>query len=254
MKIMLLLIDIGNTNTTIGFYDKGIKHVLKFKTATDVGSDKYSELLSNFIKKHKMKTPEGAVMCSVVPKVTPLISAAVKKAFGIKPLVVSSKIKTGLKFKIKNSANLGADRIAAAVGAHELYKGDLIIVDFGTATTLCVVTAKGEYRGGVIMPGIGISAEALHEKTAKLPLVKLKTPERAIGRDTTENILAGLVLGHAGGVERIIKEIKKEAGINPKIIATGGLADFIAPYINNIYTINGFLTLEGLQVIYELNA
>lgn len=251
---MLLLIDVGNTNTTIGLYDKGIKHVLKFKTVIDVGSDKYSELLRNFIKKHRMKAPECAAICSVVPKATPLVSSATRKTFGVKPLVVSSKIKTGLKFKIKNPANLGADRIAAAVGAHKLYKGDLIVVDFGTATTLCVVTANGEYLGGAIMPGIGISAEALSEKTAKLPLVKLKTPERAIGRDTAENILAGLVLGHAGGVERIIKEIKREAGIKPKVIATGGMADLVSPYIKTIGAVNHFLTLEGLRIIHELNA
>jgi len=248
---MLLLIDIGNTNTTIGLYDKGIKHVLKFKTE---GQNKYSFLLDSFIKKHWVKPPEGAAICSVVPKVTPLISTAIRKVFSIEPLVVSSKIKSGLKFKIKNPANLGADRIAAAVGAHKLYKGDLIVVDFGTATTLCVVTANGEYRGGAIMPGIGISAEALSEKTAKLPCVKLKAPERAIGRDTKENILAGLVLGHAGGVERIIKEIKKEAGINPKVIATGGMVDLVSPYIKTIRAVNHFLTLEGLRIIYELNA
>lgn len=249
---MLLLIDIGNTNTTIGLYDKGIKHVSKFKTVTD--GSKYLPLLDSFIKKHKMKAPKGAAICSVVPKATPLISEAIRRIFRIEPLVVSSKIKTGLKFKIKNPANLGADRIAAAVGAHKLYKGDLIIVDFGTATTLCVVTANGEYRGGAIMPGIGISAEALHEKTAKLPRVKLKPPERAIGRDTAENILAGLVLGHAGGVERIIKEIKKESGINPKIIATGGMADLVSPYIKVIRHVKHFLTLEGLRIIHELNA
>ena len=252
---MLLLIDIGNTNTTIGLYDKGIKHVLKLKTVVrECDKEDYHFPLDNFIKKHRMKAPAGAAICSVVPKATPLISTAIKKIFRIEPLIVSSKIKTGLKFKIKNPANLGADRIAAAAGAHKLYKGDLIVVDFGTATTLCVVTANGEYRGGAIMPGLGISAEALSEKTAKLPLVKLKAPERAIGRDTKENILAGLVLGHVGGVEKIIKEIKKEAGINPKVIATGGMADIVSPYIKSIKDVNHFLTLEGLRIIYELNA
>jgi type III pantothenate kinase len=251
---MLLLIDIGNTNTTIGLYENGIKYVLKCRTEVDGGTDKYFLRINSLTKKHRIKAPDGAVICSVVPKATPLISTAIRKIFRIDPLVVSSKIKTGLKFKIKNPANLGADRIAAAVGAHKLYKGDLIVVDFGTATTLCVVTAKGEYRGGVIMPGIGISAEVLSEKTAKLPSVKLKVPDRVIGRDTEENILAGLVMGHAGSVERIIKEIKKEAGINPKIIATGGMADFISPHIKSIRDVNQFLTLEGLRVIYELNA
>lgn len=253
---MLLLIDVGNTNTTIGLYDNGIKHVLKCKTVINGSTDNLSFLLNNFIKKHQMKAPEGAAICSVVPQATPLIATAIRKVFRIDPLIVSSKIKTGLKFKIKNPATLGADRLAAAVGAHKLYKGDLIVVDFGTATTLCVVTANGEYRGGAIMPGIGISAEALHEKTAKLSRVKLKppAPERAIGRDTAENILAGLVLGHAGGVERIIKEIKIEAGIKPKVIATGGMADLVSPYIKIIWAVNHFLTLEGLRIIHELNA
>lgn len=251
---MLLLVDIGNTNTTIGLYDKGIKHVLKIKTVADGGTDDYSFLLNSFIKKHRMRAPEGVAICSVVPKATPLVSTAIRKVFRIEPLVVSSKIKTGLKFKINNPANLGADRIAAAAGAHKLYKWDLIVIDFGTATTLCVVTANGEYLGGAIMPGIGISAEALSEKTAKLPYVKLNAPERAVGRDTKENILAGLVIGHAGAVERIIKEIKKEVGINPKVIATGGMADFISPYIKGIRYVKHFLTLEGLRIIHELNA
>jgi len=251
---MLLLIDIGNTNTRIGLYDKSIKHVSKYKTviARDPASGPSS--VERFLIKYNVKALEGAAMCSVVPKATRLISSVLKKIFNIDPLVVNSRMRTGLKFKIKSPETLGADRIAAAAGAHKLYKGDLIVVDFGTATTLCVVKANGQYRGGAIMPGVGISAEALYEKTAKLPLVKLKAPDRAVGRDTRENILTGLIIGHAGGLERIIKEMKKEAGIKPKVIATGGLADLVSPYMLNIRYINQFLTFEGLRIIYELNA
>jgi type III pantothenate kinase len=193
------------------------------------------------------------VICSVVPEVTEMYTGAIKKTFGIEPLNVSHEMKTGLRFRIKSPEELGPDRIANAVAARHLYKGPMIIVDFGTATTFCVVTEKGEYRGGAIMPGLALSANSLEAATAKLPKVDLSRTVRVLGRDTKENILAGVVFGHAGAVERIIFGITKEIGGKPAVVATGGLVDMVAPHLKLIDYLNPLLTLEGLRLIYELN-
>jgi len=256
---MLLLIDIGNSNITIGFYDGGIKNILRLKT--DLKIKNIMDELKDFILKHRMKKPEDAIMCSVVPRVSPLLSGALKKSFGFMPLNVGHNLRLGLKFRMKNHAHLGADRIANAVAAHTLYYGHLIVVDFGTATTFCLISSNGEYKGGSIMPGIGISKDVLAEKTAKLPKVRLKAPAKALGGNTESNILSGLFFGHAGAVERIIREIKHELANRMKnknkipicVIATGGFANLIAPYIKGIKKINPELTLHGLKIIYKLN-
>jgi len=253
---MLLLIDIGNTNITMGFYYDGeIRNVLRLKTI--IGgrdTEEYSCILNGFISSQNIHKPTGAAVSSVVPEVTPLLLNALNKSFGVKPVIVNHNVKTGLKFLIKNPAELGEDRIANAVAARRLYKGDLIVVDFGTATTFCVITEKGEYTGGAIMPGIGLSAQALAEKTSKLPLIELTAPESVLGKDTGENIRAGVVLGHAGAVERIISEIKTETGKDYKVLATGGLAGLVTSYIKSIDYANPLLTLEGLRFIYEMNS
>lgn len=261
---MILLIDIGNTNTTIGSYDSGIKNIWRLSTilkGRDI--DEYSFLLKDFVLHHRMEKPEGAVICSVVPQVTPLFMEALRRSFGFESINVSHNLKTDLKFCVKNPEKLGADRIANAVAAHKLYRGHLIVIDFGTATTFCVISSKGEYKGGSIMPGLGISANTLAENTAKLPRVGLKAPKKVLGDDTESNILSGLIMGHAGAVERIIKEIKVELSLDietrenieadTNVIATGGFANLVVPYIEGIKEINPLLTLEGLRIIYELN-
>jgi type III pantothenate kinase len=252
---MLLFIDIGNTNSTIGFYDDGdIKDMLRLGTVKGKrGIKEYSYILKGVMQEHEMDAPDGAVICSVVPDVTPLFAGAVKKVFGIEPLNVDSKLKTGLKFRVKNAGELGPDRIANAVAARRLYKGSLIVVDFGTATTFCVISAKGEYRGGAIMPGLELAADSLAKATAMLPRVDLKRPAKILGRDTDENVLAGVVFGHAGAVEGIVKGIKDETGEDMTVIATGGLSGLVAPYLKIIDHLNPLLTLEGLRFIYELN-
>ncbi len=253
---MLVLIDVGNTNITIGFYHKKeIRYVLRIKTI--VGgrdSDEYKYILRGFVSCRNMNKPSGAAVCSVVPEVTPLLIKALKTGFGVKPVNVNHNVKTGLKFIIKKSGELGEDRITNAVAARGLYKGDLIVVDFGTATTFCVITKKGEYTGGAIMPGLGLSAQALAEKTSKLPLIELKAPESAMGKDTGENIRSGVILGHAGAVERIISEIKNETGRDYKVLATGGYSGLVKPYIKTIDYVDPLLTLEGLRFIYEMNS
>lgn len=201
-----------------------------------------------------MPKPEGAALCSVVPAVTPLLQSAIETSFGIKLITVRHDVKTGLQFSVKRVEDLGPDRIANAAAAYKLYKGDVIVVDFGTATTLCVVSEKGEYRGGAIMPGLGLSVNALAEKTAKLPVVELKVPKKILGKDTAENIRTGVILGHAGAVDRIIHEIKTETGKDFIILVTGGFADLVKPYLKAIDYANPFLTLEGLRIIYEMNS
>lgn len=259
---MLLLIDIGNTNITTGFYEHGFGHVLRFDT--DAGGKKPAEILT-FLQgvrnRHHIETLEGAVVCSVVPRLTSVFADALKKGFGVKPLIVSHKLKTGLKFRIKRPETLGADRIANAAAARGLYKGHLIVIDFGTATTCCLISEKGEYLGGAIMPGPGISADVLAQKTAKLPRVELRRPAGALGKDTEGNLLSGIIIGHAGAVERMVREFKKgfysgkvmkvKARVN--VIATGGYAGLIVPYIKGINKTNPLLTLEGLRIIYECN-
>jgi type III pantothenate kinase len=250
---MLLLIDIGNSNITAGLYSNGcIQSKLRLKTLPEGrNSEEYSYIVSGFMRKNSTKKPVGAVISSVVPEVTAHITKALKRSFGITPIIVTHKIKTGLKFLRKGVRTLGADRIANAVAAGNLYKGNVIIVDFGTATTVCAVTKKGEYMGGTIMPGIGICVNALSEKTSLLPSVKLKMPERILGNDTSANICAGVILGHAGGVERIINRMAKEVKGSYTVVATGGFADLVTPHIKADH-VNPDLTLEGLRIIYEI--
>jgi type III pantothenate kinase len=252
---MLLLIDIGNTHTTIGVYENntlntfpGIETVKK-----DNGSAAYSAAVNNHFQEYNVEKPEGVVICSVVPWAADIISAIVKDRFNIEAINVNHKIKTGLTYSIRDVETLGADRIANAVAASKLYKVDVIIIDFGTATTICFISEQGEYKGGAIMPGLGMSAEALSEKTAKLPKIDLRLPAKLLEESTAGNINTGIVLGHAGAVDRITGEIAAEIQKKPVIIATGGYAELITPHIKVDQT-NPLLTLEGLRFIYELNA
>lgn len=253
---MLLLIDIGNTNTTIGFYENDeIRSVLHIKTEREQSSpEKYAHILNEYIAQQHMQKPAGAALCSVVPETALALAGAVIKSFDIEPVTVNYKVKTGLTYDITNIDTLGADRIANAAAAYKLYQEDIIIVDFGTATTFCAVTGKGEYKGGAIMPGIALSVNALAEKTAKLPAVELKKPQTVLGRNTEENIRSGVMFGHAGAAERIIREIREETGRTHKVVATGGFSDVMASYIKTIDYVKPLLTLEGLRFIYEMNS
>ncbi len=252
---MLLLIDIGNTSTTIGFWSNDtVKEILRLKTASvkkDI--DQKTGFLGSTVRDSNMGKPDGAAISSVVPGVTSILSSAIKSDFGIDPLHVDYRTKTGLTYSINNIESLGADRIANAVAARNLYKGNLVVVDIGTATTFCVITEEGEYKGGAIMPGPGLAVDSLSVKTAKLPGIELKAPVCAIGKDTSENILSGVIIGHAGAVEKIVDEMRKELDTDLTLIATGGYSDLIAPYIKEIAHINPLLTLEGLRFVCEMN-
>jgi|Deesub1362A_J573_1020465.scaffolds.fasta_scaffold00801_15 type III pantothenate kinase len=242
---MLLLIDIGNTNTKIGLYEGHLKRVLNFRSVME-------EIPLEDIA-HAQRI-DGAVISSVVPRLGGSIAKRLERHCHIRPLIVNHRIKSGLRYRIKRPERLGPDRIAMAAGARWLYKGDLIVIGFGTATTFSLINRRGEYIGGAIMPGLRISADVLAERTALLPRIRLRVPEHVIGRDTEENILTGLIIGHAGATERIIREMRQEAGLRRAvIIATGGLADLVVPYIKGVRYVNPHLALEGLRVLYELN-
>ncbi|RJQ19998.1 MAG: type III pantothenate kinase [Nitrospiraceae bacterium] len=244
---MLLLIDIGNSNVKIGFHKNG--GIKAFNTATQRNADEYSHILEMVVKKHKIGRPDAAALCSVVPDVTLPFSAALKKSFGITPMTLTHKTKTGITFP----KGIGTDRMACVVAARRLHKGDLVVVTFGTATTLNVITGDGKYRGGAIMPGLQLSADALSEKTAKLPKVSLKLPDKILNKDTEGNILTGIIVGHAGAAGRIIQEMEKELGHDLTVVVTGGLASLVTPYLKTVDFVNPFLTLEGLRFIYEFN-
>jgi type III pantothenate kinase len=251
---MLLLIDIGNSSTTLGLYDGGMKEVSRVRTDRD-GRDEeeYALLLKGFLDSRQVFLPMGVVISSVVPGVTAVIGGAVRKNFRVKPLIVSHKVKTGLTLKVKYPSKLGTDRIATAVGARHLYRGDLIVIDFGTATTFSYVSSGCEYRPGPIMPGLGISADVLADRTAQLPRVDLMLPLKPMGGRTDDAIIAGLILGHAGGAERVVREMRKDSGTKTSVIATGGFAERIAPYMKMVRHVNPLLTLEGMRIIYSLN-
>lgn len=251
---MLLLADIGNTTITIGFSEgKTINTTCRVSTADCMGPDSCTKMVDAFIHDNQLPGPSGAALCSVVPAVTPVMLGAIKKHSITEPVVVSSSIKTGLTFSITNPEGLGADRIANAAAAHNIYGGNLAVIDFGTATTVCVITERGEYMGGVIMPGPGISAEVLAEKTAKLPRIDLMQPKTVLGDDTAAHITSGIVFGQAGAVERIVAGIEKEIHRKLSVVVTGGYAELIAPFVN-FDLANPLLTLDGLRVIHELNS
>jgi type III pantothenate kinase len=176
-----------------------------------------------------------------------------RKYFGVSPLVVGPGIKTGISIKYENPKEVGADRIVNALAGYELYGGPLIIVDFGTATTFCTISARGEYLGGAIAPGIGISTDALFTRAAKLPRVELVKPPTVIGKNTVNSMQSGIIYGFAGQVDAIVNRIKKELQADPQVIATGGLAELISRESETIQRVDPLLTLTGLRLIYERN-
>src|SRR5579859_433813 len=272
---MLLALDVGNTNTVLGLYDLAagtaasgktpplppplIAHwrVSTHRTQT---ADEYGVFFVNLFNLHGLSTTQvkHIIISSVVPPVESTLLQVCETYFKIKPLFVEPGIKTGMPVLVDNPAELGADRLVNAIAAFEKFGGPVIVVDFGTATTFDVVSAKGEYLGGIISPGLGISADALFSRTARLGRVDIKRPPKVIGTTTVTHIQSGLYYGYIGLVDGIVERMIAEMNDSPstrqpKIIATGGLAGLIAEDSRYIETIDDMLTLDGLRIVFERN-
>ena len=254
---MLLAIDIGNTNVTLGVFD-GEKLLATYRLATHVNQmpDEYAVLILSLLQNRGIKASditEGAVSCVVPPLIT-TFNELFKKYFDIVPLFVGPGVKTGIRIRMDNPREVGPDRIADAAAAHHLYSGQsLIIIGFGTATTFNVVNREGDYLGGAIAPGINTAAEALFGRTAMLPRVELIAPKRAIGSNTIAAMQSGIMLGYLGLIEGMVARLQKELGEKATVVATGGMAHLIAKQTPVIDIINTDLTLIGIMLIYRMN-
>lgn len=253
---MILVVDVGNSNIVLGIYkQRELLHHFRISTSRQSTADEYGILIHNFFQMSHIKTSEieGIIISSVVPPLVNVLEEMCVKYVGKKPLVVGPGIKTGLNLRYENPREVGADRIVNAVAAVDQFKCPLVVVDFGTATTFDCIDGEGNYLGGAIVPGIGISTEALYQRASKLPRIELEKPKKVIGRNTIHAMQAGIIFGYAGQVDGIVERIKEEMKAEPKVIATGGLAELIASETKTIEVVSPMLTLEGLRIIYERN-
>ena len=253
---MLLAIDIGNTETTLGVFDgEELRATWHLATSIHRRADEYAALLFNLMHYQHLETADikEVVLCSVVPPLIATFEELFGRYFHISPLVVGAGVKTGVRIRMDNPKEVGADRIVNAAAGHHLYGGPLIIADMGTATTLDVVSKEGDYLGGVIAPGIITAAEALFTRAAALPRVELVRPKQAIGTNTITAMQSGIIFGYVGLVEGLVARIRKELGEKARVIATGGYAELIAAEARVIDAVNPDLTLVGLRLIYHLN-
>ena len=253
---MLLTIDVGNTNITVGVFE-GEKVVTTFRLTTKQArtSDEYAIALSGVLLQNgiSFKSVNDVIISSVVPNVMHSLISAIIKYLGIKPIIVESGIKTGIRIVTENPKQIWADRIVDAAAAYELYGGPVIVIDFGTATTYDLVDAEGAFLAGITAPGIRTSAKAMWEDAAKLPEIEIKKPKSILAKETISSMQAGLVYGQIGQTEYIIKQIKEEARSlgDIKVVATGGLGSIIAPETRSIDIYDPNLTLQGMRLIYE---
>jgi type III pantothenate kinase len=255
---MLLVIDVGNTNTVLGLYDGAtLTQHFRIESARSRTADEYHVLLRSMldVRGVALKSIHAAALASTVPALGDTFARVVREGLGFEPVVVGPGIKTGMPILYEQPREVGADRIVNAVAAYERVRGAVIVVDFGTATTFDVVSPKGEYMGGVICPGVQIAADALFARAAKLPRVEITRPPRTLGRNTVHAMQAGIVLGQAGLVDGLVERLLDEMKFpSCRVIATGGLAKLIAPETRTIQEIDDWLTLDGLRILYERNA
>ena len=246
----------GNTNMVLGVYkDTELLDHWRISTDRQRTTDEYGVLIRELFYLNDFRADDinAIIISSVVPPVVPTLERMCQRYFGLSPLLIGPGVKTGMDIRYDNPREVGADRIVNAVAAYEKYGGPVIIVDFGTATTFCAVDAKGVYLGGSICPGIGISTEALVQRTAKLPRIELKRTDSVICRNTIESMQAGVFYGFVGQVEGIVSRMRRELDMSARVVATGGLAVVIAPATKAIDVVEPMLTLEGLRIIYERN-
>ena len=253
---MLLAIDIGNTNVTLGVFDKEDLRAT-WAIATDIKktADEYAVFLMNLLPRDGLdiKDVDQISIACVVPPLLSTMEDMCNRYFKTTPLVVGPGVKTGVRICTDNPREVGADRIVNVAAAHRIYGGPAIIIDFGTATTFDVLSKTGDYLGGAIAPGIVISAEALFTRASKLPRIELIPPEKAIGKNSVEAMQAGIMFGYAGLIENLVGRIRKEMGGKAKVIATGGLSAVIASETQVIEIVDKNLTLVGLRLIHEMN-
>lgn len=249
---MLLALDIGNSNIVMGAsLDGGWKHQWRIQTDADKTADEYAVLFGNLFREVDLSYEkfDRIIISSVVPQLTQTISEVFEKRSHTEALVLNGKVETGLKVKTKSPNSVGADLIADAVGAYELFKDNCIVVDFGTATTVFAVQKPGELVGGAICAGLRVTIDALVEKAAQLSQIPLEPPPNVIGKNTTEAMQSGLVLGHLCMIEGLIDRMRKQMGGSAKVIATGGLSEKVGSYTDYFDVIDPMLTLDGLRVI-----
>jgi type III pantothenate kinase len=253
---MLLTIDVGNTNIVYGlFQESRLRHQFRVESARGRTADEYAVQLRALLDMHSVDrgSVQAAIIACVVPSLTESMVGLVKRAFGRDAMIVGPGIRTGMAILIENPREVGADRIADAVAGYDKAKGGVIVVDFGTSTNFDCVTPKGEYLGGVLAPGLQISADALFARAAKLPRVEIAKPPKVLGKNTIHAMQSGIVYGYVGLVDGIVERLKVELDFPCAVIATGGLAPLIAPLSKTIAEIDDVLTLVGLRILYERN-
>lgn len=251
---MLLAIDVGNTNITIGVFDEDrLAVTFRMTTKLQRTSDEFGITIMDMLEHNKLAVEdiEAAIISSVVPNIMHSLRSGIIKYFNIQPMVVEPGIRTGICITSENPAQVGADRIVDAVGAYELYGGPVIVIDYGTATTYDFVDGNGNFFACVICPGIRISAQALWQDAAKLPEIEIKKPSTILARETISSMQAGLLYGQVGQTEYIIRHMIRESGLKDvKVVATGGLGKTIAAETKSIHYYNPNLTLEGMRLVY----
>lgn len=254
---MLIAIDIGNTNITIGlFLDSELISTWRFSTDSRKTSDEYGLLLQQVMSSNNLNADkiDSAAICSVVPPLTPTFELLCQRYLKVQPLTVMAETKTGIKILYDSPRDVGADRIVDAAAALHIYGGPCIVVDLGTATVFDAVNEHGEYLGGAIAPGMTVSADSLYRATSQLRRVELNAPEKVIGTNTTHSIQSGLVFGYSELIKGMIVRFKKEIGTNATVIATGGQADIVKDQVGEFNHIDPDLTLKGLHIVHSLNS